>query len=406
MEETQKLKYCFGLERELAEDIIFQEILPRLPIKSIIRFKSVCKTWFNVLTHDPRFPVQHSKDPNRTNDTISSGFFCARSELFISGDEDQCYKFTWSQYQPQFMSSCKVLGSSNGLLYGTRYGYREIFICNPITKHIILNIPYPKNGKDIALASDPHNPNLGFTIVAIDVSHENYNDDLMLLKFEVFSSKTREWQASKNNSGIWLPYFNSLLSRKNHAVFIGGKVYWFVAHHVSSIILWFDVEKEVCGVIICPDEAIGYYLIGYSDPSLHVKIGPCDGELSYSRIMGNREIGIWLLREEDDEFMWVKKHRVNLTRVFEDNWKVILMKTCLYPEKYIYQKRDVGRFAYFVHALPYLGGEDVWFTIRFYALPKVFLLNLRTNELKLIKDDVVMEHPFYPFVPTLLPCPT
>ncbi|KAK9109255.1 hypothetical protein Sjap_017315 [Stephania japonica] len=397
MEETREL------ESYLAEDIIFQEILPRLPLKSIIRFNLVCKRWFNVLTHDPRFPVQHSKNHNRSNDIISSGFFCARSELFISGDEDQCYEFRWSRYQSPFMSSCKVLGSSNGLLYGTRYGYREIFICNPITKHIIHNIPYPKDGKDIALASDPYNPNLGFTIFAIYISQENYDDDLMLLKFKVFSSKTWEWRMSKNNSGIWLPYVNPLLARKNEAVFTGEKVYWFVSF--CRIILWFDVQKEVYGVIECPDDAIDY-VVGLSNPypTVYGKIGACNGELSFSKIKEDREIEIWLLRDENDAFTWVKKHRVNLTRVLEDNWQVVL-QTC-YAKKSIFRRRDVRHFAHNVNALPYLGGENVWFTIRLYALPKVFLLNLKTNVLKLIKDDAAMEHPFYSFIPTLLPCPT
>ncbi|KAL2936160.1 F-box protein CPR1 [Bienertia sinuspersici] len=34
----------------LAEDIIFNEILPRLPVKSLIRFKSVCKLWRSTIS--------------------------------------------------------------------------------------------------------------------------------------------------------------------------------------------------------------------------------------------------------------------------------------------------------------------------------------------------------------------
>jgi hypothetical protein len=43
---------------ELSEEIIVEEILVRLPVKSLVRFKSVCKAWRATIS-DPIFIRAH-----------------------------------------------------------------------------------------------------------------------------------------------------------------------------------------------------------------------------------------------------------------------------------------------------------------------------------------------------------
>ncbi|XP_074362622.1 putative F-box protein At1g32420 [Apium graveolens] len=51
------------------EDIIRVEILPRLPVKSLVRFRCVCKSWNLLLSNDPSFVQSHltrnCMDPNK-----------------------------------------------------------------------------------------------------------------------------------------------------------------------------------------------------------------------------------------------------------------------------------------------------------------------------------------------------
>ncbi|KAK9135916.1 hypothetical protein Syun_015246 [Stephania yunnanensis] len=184
-EETEKVA-CFGLQSKLTEDIIFEEILPRLPIKSIFRFKLVSQKWLNFITHDPLLPTHHSqKGPNTTNDITSSGLFCPRSQLFFSSD-DHNHQFKWNK--PEFMTGQpdEVLGCCNGLTYGMLPGYLKIFIFNPITKHTVY-------------APNLLNHSLGFTILAI------HNDKR---KFKLYSSKTGEWRVFGDDPWYPLPRYH------------------------------------------------------------------------------------------------------------------------------------------------------------------------------------------------------
>ncbi|KAK9112711.1 hypothetical protein Scep_020230 [Stephania cephalantha] len=391
MEEETKKVACFGLQSKLTEDIIFEEILPRLPIKSIFRFKLVSQKWLNFITNDPLLPTHHSqKGPNTTNDITSSGLFCPRSQLFISSD-DQNHQFKWNK--PEFMTGqpVEVLGCCNGLIYGMLPGYLKIFIFNPITKHTVY-APNLLNHRPVGLVADPRNPSLGFTILAM------HNDKR---KFKLYSSKTGEWRVFGDDP--WYP-----LPRYHQAVFTGGKrVYLSFGKHIT----WFDVEREIAGMIECPDKGSDIRVHPYGQP-YYTNIGVCDGELSYSNLTREGEIEIWSegqniwLQGKILMFVWVKKHTVSLPKVFKGNWNVV-SRIC--KKIKISNRKKAARFLAhrsWVSPLPYSGGEHIWFTINLDDHPKVFLYNLRTKELKSIKGDILMEYPFFPFIPTLLPCPT
>ncbi|KAK9109258.1 hypothetical protein Sjap_017318 [Stephania japonica] len=257
--------------------------------------------------HDPLFPTHHSqKGPNITSSGL---FFCPRSQLFISSDVES-YQFNGSNSRFKMR---KVLGCTNGLLYGTLSRNTEVFIFNPITKDTVY-IPNSKNHRSLGLVTDPHNPDFGFTMVSLVFSRGDYCP----LKFQVYSSKTGEWRASKNDSMI-VAYYAYLFLRKHQVVFTGGnKVCWSLVRNI----LWFDIEKEVAGVIQCPD-LTNLAMTTLLQHQSSTAIGVCDGELSYSRITKKREIEVWLLRDKSNEYEWVRKYNVSLQRIFEKNWNVI-----------------------------------------------------------------------------------
>ncbi|KAK9135904.1 hypothetical protein Syun_015234 [Stephania yunnanensis] len=377
-----------SVESEIGEDIIFQEILPRLPINSIFRFILVSKKWLNLITRDPLFHALHSqKCPNIT----TSGFFCPQSKLFFSSD-DHYYQFKWSKLEFTSSPLVNFSASTNGLLYGMHNHCRDIFIFNPITKHA-LSIP---NSKSLGMLGLATNPDFGFTMVSVSVSPYRHG----LLKFKLYSPKTAEWRVSKNDSMI--PAYYYLFLRKSQVVFPGGnKVYWSLVKGI----LWFDVEKEVAGLIECPD--LDNLLVTH--PLQHrsfTSIGVCDGELSYIKLTKKGEVKVWLLREISNEFKWMRKlDKVKLQRIFEKNWNVI---TKIFEKLVLKNPKEASEHfiqAGYAFPLPYSGGEDLWFTITLNSDPKVFLFNLRTEELKLIRDDVLITYPIFPFIPTLLPCP-
>ncbi|KAK9112713.1 hypothetical protein Scep_020232 [Stephania cephalantha] len=386
---------------EVEEDIIFQEILPRLPFPSIISFKLVCKKWHNFITHDPLFGANHSrKCPEITNNITT--FISYESKLFIT----EHYQFYSSNLEfIKDISDEKVLGCVDGLLYGVSSKDSQIFVCNPVTKHTIF-VPNPARRTQIGLAWDPHNPDFGFTVVLVwhdyngleGMHFELQGGGSCLVHFKVYSSKTGEWQGSKNASEFLIPYLrNSQLRRADLSS--GGKVYWSLAKHI----LWFDVEEDNAGLIQLPKHGV-HGVLDSSTYRRSTKIGMFDGELSYSVMTYDEEIEIWLLRDKNKKLEWMKKHKLNLKMIVEENRNVALN---IYD--FINVQREIVARAFAHHRdlinLLYLGGEILWFQmLTLEGHLKVFLFNLRTRELKLITG--VIEPPLFPFVPTLLPCLT
>lgn len=65
---------CCGVIPEIPEEIIRGEILVRLPIKLLVRFRCVCKSWNHLLSGDPEFVKCHLDRNNNYNGLI---FRCA-----------------------------------------------------------------------------------------------------------------------------------------------------------------------------------------------------------------------------------------------------------------------------------------------------------------------------------------
>ena len=114
----------------IPEEIIV-EILSRLPVKSILKFKLVCKLW-NSLLSDPRFSLA-------TKGREHAIFWCSGKRCFSSLDHQYAIREIprqcWDQRHLDFLGSC------NGLVlfstYDTRYdcySYCYFYLLNPSTR--------------------------------------------------------------------------------------------------------------------------------------------------------------------------------------------------------------------------------------------------------------------------------
>ncbi|KAL2944900.1 hypothetical protein RDABS01_033247 [Bienertia sinuspersici] len=138
----------------LPEDLIL-EILVRLPVKSLIRFKSVCKEWKPIIT-DPNFAksqLNHSK----TSKCMSSSFVIIRSDnsMFmlnldlnnLASRKTEDIKGKFVPISPRFNPSLErqgynILCSFKGILCVYVCDTENIFMWNPNTNESRL-IPSP-----------------------------------------------------------------------------------------------------------------------------------------------------------------------------------------------------------------------------------------------------------------------
>ncbi|KAK9673098.1 hypothetical protein RND81_12G145900 [Saponaria officinalis] len=121
----------------IPDEIIYYGILTRLPVKSLLRFKSVCKDWY-ALIKSSTFIDTHLKYVLESHD--SSDF------MIVSVNYEPSYFYTYYD-APQFTSGIDVLlkeidnyhptrvvGSCNGLIC-LKLGFNSgLMLCNPITR--------------------------------------------------------------------------------------------------------------------------------------------------------------------------------------------------------------------------------------------------------------------------------
>ncbi|XP_030936233.1 F-box/kelch-repeat protein At3g23880-like [Quercus lobata] len=129
-------------QRNLPEEIVF-EILARLPVKSLLRFRCVCNSWYSYITipnfisthllchnHDGGYAVHMPKT------TVISPSLCRPHSQICTAASDRMFEtvsefrihFTFQFGYPDFVSSC------NGIMCLADYRpfkFKDVYLWNP-----------------------------------------------------------------------------------------------------------------------------------------------------------------------------------------------------------------------------------------------------------------------------------
>lgn len=212
------------------EDIIRCKILPRLPVKSLITFRCVCKSWNNFLTQDPEFVKAHITH-HSNNDALM-----LRCVPYVN----------YPEFHPLMSKDLRLGGSVNGLVcvYHQSWRLRSITcigIWNPATNQY-KDIPIPPRAIDIP-GKYAIDFGIGFNPIA--------NDYKLIFTItygycpfvaDVYSCNADSWG---NNSVT-----STFVSRGGHEcpVIVRGRPYWYhldVDSPDFNSLVCFDVQDEV-----------------------------------------------------------------------------------------------------------------------------------------------------------------
>ncbi|KAJ4958669.1 hypothetical protein NE237_025780 [Protea cynaroides] len=255
---------------------IVSEILSRLPIESIMQFKSVCKSWFSLI-EDPSFVKLQLKRAKSQPHRLILWSNQVRKNWVLLLDRDKEGKDMWKgrdisleytfKYEKQdHCLNFIIVGSCNGLLcmvstfwYGCCSIFYGIFICNPITQECTM---LPVGGGRFFDGGDIAEGQIGFGVdssgkykviqIFKKQSFSSDVDDDCGLKGEIITLGESSWRE------IEIPY-KSFYSRddswrKRRAiegmVFMNGVLYCIIqkptTHEVSDqpIILVFNLDDD------------------------------------------------------------------------------------------------------------------------------------------------------------------
>ncbi|KAJ4706608.1 putative F-box family protein [Melia azedarach] len=285
-------------------DDLLIEILFCLPVKSLLKFKSVSKHWLSLIS-SPNFSLRRSLICKQV-----SGLFVRRPNTqeydFINLDSNpSCAPFKTLSFGDS-QSAIRVLQSCNGLLLCSslqanstnRNRIHNYFICNPTTKQYTTLPQLPTgngvfrdyHGVNLAFdpSKSPHYKVIGVRNCACSQGH---------YQIDVYSTKTKTWRPSVSTS-VASTGVNFRLG-----VFWNSAILW-ISYWRNS--LYFDVDEEKLQEMPMPPIPDGW------DERRVRYFGEARGHLHFLEVYSPCTALFNVYEMERDYSRWFVKYRVDL----------------------------------------------------------------------------------------------
>ncbi|WOG98709.1 hypothetical protein DCAR_0418053 [Daucus carota subsp. sativus] len=291
----------------LPEDILL-EILYRLPVASLIRFRSVCKTWYHIIA-TPSFAKSHlacqkTSSSNKYilyNDNHLCTLLTNSDPLFDSTKHSKLY------YTPELFGkdvTCdswdlEIQGACHGLLCLSQQCYHignDIHLWNPICR----------KAKKLPQLEISIKDKFGFNLRA-GVIFGYYCDDYKVIVIayvnstfiiSVYSLSTNSWNTIQTNFYLEEKYnYRFVLATK----FVDGTAYMLTC---NKLVICYELSNKSIRVIKLPEEfcACGITLEAYGET-----IAVLGQEKSY--------LTMWILRDKSSLSPWEKKFNIAVHEV-------------------------------------------------------------------------------------------
>ncbi|XP_065871766.1 F-box protein At5g07610 [Euphorbia lathyris] len=297
---TQRFKTILppslSAEKIASHDDLLLQILVRLPIKSLLKFKSVSKHWLSLITN-PHFSRRgYLSHCGLFLDTWSRATYQFDFiDLHCNHSDPPLKTLTCVDYPPEM----KIIQSCNGLLLccsiPSSKSATNYYVCNPTTKQHSVIPPLTPVGEISGpfLAFDPlKSPD--YKVICIhqfQIEEPNY-------QIEIYSSKSGKWRLSE--ASFRLDFDIGM----HGGVFWNGGIHWYTD---SGPCLYFDVDEEEIKEMAMPSpipddwyrRRVRYF-------------GESRGHLQLIEIYHppSTQFDVWEM--ENDRSGWSVKYRVNL----------------------------------------------------------------------------------------------
>ncbi|XP_057455222.1 putative F-box protein At3g16210 [Lotus japonicus] len=280
----------------LPEELI-QEILLRLPVKSLVRFKCVCKSWLSLIS-DPKFAKSHydlASEPTYRFLFISTSDSQVQSIDIEASliDHDSPVLSTHVLPHPVSawsISNSRIYGSCRGFLL-LNYRQRDLLVWNPSTG-AFKPIPYPHSNSLYGFWYDASTDDYLVLFMKIPYAPDWKTD------IDIFSLKTNSWDQIE---GFKFPYWITR-ARTEAGLLLNGALHWLVySCDYDCVIIAFDLIGRSLFEIPLP------YGIHTEDiEGVHLRVmGDClclCNPNSSDRAMAE----IWMMKEYKVHSSWTK----------------------------------------------------------------------------------------------------
>lgn len=248
------------------DESVLVEILSKLPLKSIYRFRCVSTEW-NALTRTSYFLDRHRLHSSRRLLLISSSSPADKKSAGVSllADEEAALSSLNIPFLPSDARwDIGVVGSSNGLVCCNKILHGNVLatiVWNPVTHQFDYSPLSPlveelENATDYPLIGfDFMHSSSVYKLVAVDLYGSDDPDDPLKVCFnaEVFTQDTPSWRVVESTLGLG----SCKMCYTTVSVTLNGVLYWLVEHTsngfaVVSFRLHDEVFEDTCKAL--PEE--------------------------------------------------------------------------------------------------------------------------------------------------------
>lgn len=285
-------------QQVLSDEDLSSEILSRLPVKSVIRCRCVCKAWRALISHPlfvNKYTSRHTK--SKSSSRLLLPTFPLRSvDYEAPGVEVAFRKHYYPVSLPKPKSCLEIYGSCHGLVC-LAIDYHTIILWNPSTGESNL-LPEPT-----IRAKPPDGNYYGFGYDSTTQDYKIVRGDYVRFpefKFEVFSLKTGSWRQHPLLSPTFeLACDDDIFGGLWQGFLTNEALHWIDMSFADVAILVFSFAEEKFGRMH-PNIYVGTYYgssIGIVGDCLAVYLEHCRGDGVSS---------LWVMKEYGVEESWTQ----------------------------------------------------------------------------------------------------
>ncbi|XP_059663287.1 F-box/kelch-repeat protein At3g06240-like [Cornus florida] len=306
---------------------VMGEILARLPVKTVVQIRCVCKSWNSLITSD-NFITLYLNRTTHLNNTNNTHLLLVRQctknqdkeeeeehySLHFDNQSFDTYRVNLESPTPVFESYFRILGSCNGLvcLSDDLCSYTDLtFLWNPTIRKW-LELPEPR----VTFQSyGPHWLALGFGFdcrtndyKVVRVVFPEFGEVSSHCEVELYSLKQGSWRSISSTTR---PRYRINYTSSATQAFFNGAVHWIGGGYrdYPPLIFSFDMSTEEFHEMKLPTSLV---CAGVLDLNIAV-IKESLSVFQYHRTT-TRQVSIWVMKEYRVSESWAQLFTVDLDR--------------------------------------------------------------------------------------------
>ncbi|XP_021866237.2 F-box/kelch-repeat protein At3g23880-like [Spinacia oleracea] len=239
---------------------LLTEVLARLPVKTLVIFRLVCKLWCSIIDSSDFISMHlnvYNKNSSRHHHVLALLAFRSRYELTVRPSDSSRKTGDLGRIP----GSYQIVGNCNGLMLMKKYpsSPKELVLYNPCIRKSLILPTCPLEYAVYILGFAPSSNE--YKVFACKFSGRFSSENLEEATIAVYSLNDRQWRVKPNCwTNIW-SWGRVDLTDGKRRVFCGGVLYWIgcASNHLHIMCVDFEVEKF--SIMKLPEAAKGSNII-------------------------------------------------------------------------------------------------------------------------------------------------